>query len=280
MKNKILVVVSLIALVALVAYAQSKSRNSVFGDEYVPSNYNFGNNPAVNGGVIQTGTSATGAGTIYLRAGTITLPDGRVIAPYATTAAIIVGAGTANAETVSPSAVANCYINAAPGVCAITATFSNVHGAGEIVASGTGGYQEAYNNAALNGGGVIQFKNSELVTLATGATTTDTTANLLPANSILLGVMGTVNTTITSACTGWQLGDATTAGRFTANDTTLTAGESKVGSVQLTTAIASATAGMFQASAAKVRITCAGGNAGAGKIRVVVWGFTPVPAAN
>jgi hypothetical protein len=280
MKNKILVVVSLIALVALVAYAQSKSRNSVFGDEYVPSNYNFGNNPAVNGGVIQTGTSATGAGTIYLRAGTITLPDGRVIAPYATTAAIIVGAGTANAETVTPSAVANCYINAAPGVCAITATFSNVHGAGEIVASGTGGYQEAYNNAALNGGGVIQFKNSELVTLATDATTTDTTANLLPANSILLGVTGTVNTTITSACTGWELGDATTAGRFTANDTTLTAGEKKVGSVQLTTAIASATAGMFQTSAAKVRITCAGGNPGAGKIRVVVWGFTPVPAAN
>jgi hypothetical protein len=280
MKNKILVVVSLIALVALVAYAQSRSRNSVFGDEYVPSNYNFGNNPAVNGGVIQTGTSATGAGTIYLRAGTVTLPDGRVIAPYATTAAIIVGAGTANSETVTPSAVANCYINAAPGVCAVTATFSNVHGAGEIVASGTGGFQEAVNDASLNGGGAVQFHYSELVTLATGAATTDTTANVLPANSLLLGITGTVNTTITGSCTGWELGDATTAARFTSNDTTLTAGEKKVGSTQLTTAIASATAGMFQTSAAKLRITCAGGNASAGKIRVSTWGYTLVAPAN
>jgi hypothetical protein len=78
MKTKVFFVLSLIAIIAIVAYAQSQSRNSVFGDEYVPSNYNFGNNPAVNGGVIYTGTSATGSQTIYLRAGTVTLPDGRV----------------------------------------------------------------------------------------------------------------------------------------------------------------------------------------------------------
>jgi hypothetical protein len=280
MKNKIFAVLSVIALVALVAYAQSRSRNSVFGDEYVPSNYNYGNNPAVNPGAILTGTTATGSQVIYLRAGTITLPDGRVISPYATTAAIIVGAGTANAETVTPSAVSGCYINAAPGVCAVTATFSNTHGAGELIASGTGGFQEAVNDASLNGGGAVQFHNTELVTLATGTTTTDTSANVLPANSLLFGVTGVVNTTITGSCTGWELGDATTAARFTGNDTTLTAGEKKVASTQLTTAVASATAGMFQTSAAKIRITCAGGNASAGKIRVSVWGYTLVAPAN
>jgi hypothetical protein len=280
MKNKIFAVAMIVVFVGLMVYAQSRSRNSVFGDEYVPSNYNYGNNPVVNPGVILTGNTATGSQTIYLSSGTITLPDGRVIQPYATSAAIVVGAGTANAETVTPSAVAGCYQSAPVGNCAITATFSNAHGAGELIASGTGGFQEAVNDAGLNGGGVVQFKNSELVTLATGATTTDTSANLLPANSLLLGVTGTVNTTITSACTGWELGDSVTAARFTANDTTLTAGEKKVGSVQVTTAIASATAGMFQTSAAKVRITCAGGNPGAGKIRVVTWGYTIVPAAN
>jgi hypothetical protein len=278
MKNKVLVLLTLVGLLALVAYAQ-RSRNSNLGDEYVAAQYNYGNASNVNGGVIQTGAS-TGAQTIYLRAGTVTLADGRVIAPYATNAAIIVGAGTSNSETVTPSTVANCYMNAANGVCAITATFSNAHAPGEIIASGTNGYQEAVNDAKANGGGVVQFRNSELVTLATGGTTTDTTANLLPANSLLLGVTGTVNTTITASCTGWQLGDATTAGRFTANDTTLTAGETKVGSVHETTGIASATAGMFQTSAAKVRITCAGGNPGAGKVRVVVWGYTVVPAAS
>jgi hypothetical protein len=127
---------------------------------------------------------------------------------------------------------------------------------------------------AGNGSSWTYFVNSELVTLATGAQTTDSTANLLPANSIIDIVQGVVNTTITSACTGWELGDPTTAARFTANDTTLTAGEAVNGKVHITTGIASATTGMWQAAAAKVRITCAGGNPGAGKIRVVVYGRT------
>jgi hypothetical protein len=125
-----------------------------------------------------------------------------------------------------------------------------------------------------NGAAMVPFVNSELLTLSTGGTTTDTTANLLPANSIVLGVSGRVTTTITSGCTGWQLGDPTTAGRFTASDTTLTAGEAKVGSVQLTTGVASATTGMFQTSAAKVRVTCATAAPGAGAVRITVFGYT------
>ena len=115
------------------------------------------------------------------------------------------------------------------------------------------------------------------MTLATGGTTTDTATNVLPANSIIDMVQGVVNTTITGSCTGWELGDATTAGRFAANNTGLTAGTTENGAVAITTGIASATTGIYQASAAKVRITCATGDPSAGKIRVIVYGRTFTP---
>jgi hypothetical protein len=131
---------------------------------------------------------------------------------------------------------------------------------------------------AVNGAKLFFGSKSADITLGTGGTTTDSSTNLLPANSIILQVTGTVSTTISGGtCSGWQLGDPTTAGRFTASDTTLTAGESKVGGVHLTTGIASATTGMFQAADAKVRITCATGAPGAGKIRVTVFYLQAVP---
>lgn len=116
-------------------------------------------------------------------------------------------------------------------------------------------------------------------TLGTGATTTQTGLNCLPVNSIIDGVVARVTTTITGACTGWELGDGTTAARFTANNTGLTAGTISVplsGSAW-STGIASATTGMYQQSATKITITCAGGNPSAGAIRVVVFyhQFTP-----
>lgn len=114
-------------------------------------------------------------------------------------------------------------------------------------------------------------------TLGTGATTTDTGLNCLPANSIIDGVVARVTTTITAACTGWELGDATTPARFSSNNTTLTAGTTTdaahIGTFN-NTGIASATTGIWQAAAAKVRITCAGGNPGAGAIRVIVYYHT------
>ena len=117
------------------------------------------------------------------------------------------------------------------------------------------------------------FFLEEEITLATGATTTDSTANLLPANSLIVAVTARVTTTITAAATGWSLGDASTSDRFSGNETTLTAGTTKVSS---TLWDQSKAAGYtpWQAAAAKVRVTCAGGNPGAGKIRVCVFGFT------
>lgn len=110
---------------------------------------------------------------------------------------------------------------------------------------------------------------SELITLSTSGTTTDSSTNLLPANSLLLGVVAYVQTTITTA-TSWQLGDGTTAGRFTAANATMTAGTTDIGKVHLTTGVASATTGFWQASAAKLRITTVG-TPGSGKIRITVF---------
>lgn len=229
---------------------------------------------------IATG-SASGTGVTYtLRDGFVTTPDGRNFVPFLTTVALTIGSG-ANQETLTPTAVSGCTINAPLNSCVVTVTSTHDHLAGELVVSGDGGVFEAINDAGNAGGGMVQYHLHELVTLATGTTTTDTTANLEPANSLLFGVTGVVNTTITGSCTGWELGDPTTAARFTANDTTLTAGEKAIAKVQLTTGVASATTGMSNAgTAAKIRITCAGGNPSAGKIDVSSWGLILVAPNN
>jgi hypothetical protein len=128
------------------------NRSSFVGGVYYASNYAYGITSAPV--KILSGPTATGAGTIYLASGSVSLPDGRVIAPFATTAAITVGTG-ATLETVTPSAVSNCY--AGSNSCAVTATFTYLHGQGDIVRSGTIGLQEAINDAKNNfaGGQVV-----------------------------------------------------------------------------------------------------------------------------
>lgn len=131
-----------------------------------------------------------------------------------------------------------------------------------------------------DGGAKLEVKViEEDITLATGATTTDSTANLLPANSVILCVIGEVLTTITANATGWSLCDASTAARFTANNTALTAGTVGVGFLQWSGAADTEAKGPTQPAAAKLRITCAGGNAGAGAIRVTVFYLAGAKAA-
>ena len=135
----------------------------------------------------------------------------------------------------------------------------------------------------LNGQSFEPFVNTENLTLSTTASNTTTVGNLLPANSLILGVNGTVSTTITNI-TNWQLGDTTTAGRFSAVDTTLTKGEAVPKAswppVQIGTGVASATTGIYQAAAAKVQVATTGSSATAGAIRITVWGFTMVNATS
>ncbi len=113
----------------------------------------------------------------------------------------------------------------------------------------------------------------ELITLATDGLTTDSTANLLMAGAIIAPVFAEVVTTITTA-TGWSVGINGTAARFLANTTDLTAGTTKVGMAHLTGTVA-----FIQAADAKVRITAAANNPGAGAVRVTVFNLVVDKAA-
>lgn len=134
---------------------------------------------------------------------------------------------------------------------------------------------------SVNGAGFVPFTAETNVTLATTQTTTAVGgASFIPANSVILGVTGRVTTAITGSCTGWEIGDATTAARFTVNKAVLTAGTTVANTgAYLTTAIAVAATGFTIPTAEALQITCAGGNPSAGAIRVSVFGYTVIPAA-
>jgi hypothetical protein len=114
----------------------------------------------------------------------------------------------------------------------------------------------------------------EELTLSTGGTTTDTAATLLPGFSLILGVLGRVSQTITTAATV-QIGDATTAARF-ATLGTMTLGATFVGLGHLFGSVTTDAAGPTQATSAKIRTT-ANVTPGAGKIELATLAlvFTP-----
>lgn len=147
---------------------------------------------------VYIGTSATGAGTVTLAYGQVGLSDGTNVAPLATTAPITIGAGS-NAETVTPSAVSN----STPGVygsATVTATFSNTHGSGDPIASGTFGLQEAINACSAAGGGVVIV---DAKWAAAGGTNAMIAAATFPSGVGLLdnrtGGGGVLNYTVTIA---------------------------------------------------------------------------------
>ena len=123
--------------------------------------------------------------------------------------------------------------------------------------------------AAPNGEQWVDGYATELLTLSIAGTTTDTTANLLPANAIILAVVARVTTTITTA-TDWKLGDPTSATRFAAVNATMTAGATSVGLLHQAGDVATVALGPTQAAAAKVRVTTTG-TPGAGAIRITVF---------
>jgi hypothetical protein len=126
---------------------------------------------------------------------------------------------------------------------------------------------------------MIEGSSSEEITLSTSGLTTNSVANLLPANSTILGVTARITTTITTA-TDWALGDSVQAARFTTANATKTAGTTSVGMNHLNPTVATADLGPVQVSAAPLRVTCTGSNPGAGKIRVTVFYRSFVAAAS
>jgi hypothetical protein len=134
-------------------YAPSGGSNqSRVAGHFVASNYNY---PPTNNYVVN-GNSATGTATITLQIASIKLPDGRQILPYNIFTPILVG-GPSNQEYLLPTGVSNCYYNSSTGngQCQVTGSFSNTHGFGEPVVSGTAGMAEAVYDAFLAGGGIV-----------------------------------------------------------------------------------------------------------------------------
>jgi len=131
---------------------------------------------------------------------------------------------------------------------------------------GTINMQNSLFQSTTNGAFWERAEASELLTLSTSGTTTNTSANLLPADSVIEAVVARVTTTITTA-TDWTVGDPTTPARFAAANSTMTAGTTSVGTVHVDQTGA---AGPRQTANAKVRITTTG-TPGAGVIRITVF---------
>jgi hypothetical protein len=153
---------------------------------------------------------------------------------------------------------------------ATTATITASTGAASFNGGVTAATDSSLINSTSNGATWTRGSSSELLTLSTSGLTTDTTANLLPANSIIEAVVCRVTTTITTT-TNWAVGDATQSARFSTANATLIAGTTSVGQNHKDPTVATANLGPVQTSAAKVRITCTGSNPGAGAVRITVF---------
>lgn len=151
------------------------------------------------------------------------------------------------------------------------ATFSGQEVGEQVVRSANSSCNASFLLSA-NGAQVVPYQDSELITLATGAATTDSVGNLLHANSLIDSVVCRVTTTITTSVT-WQISDPTTAGRFSATSAVMTAGATIVGIKQWNPDGAAAANGPGQAADAKLRLTM-NANPGAGVVRCTVFGRT------
>jgi hypothetical protein len=168
MKKLLALFITLAALaLPIVATAQTGGSNLTrVAGRYNAANYAHWSVP------IAQGNTSTGTATITLAAGSITLPDGRVIVPFNTTTPISVGTGS-DLETVTPTTVTNCYSGAGYGVCTITASFSNTHTSREPVQTSTFGLAEAISDAG-SAGGLVTVDSSFA---GTTSTITGATAN-------------------------------------------------------------------------------------------------------
>jgi hypothetical protein len=126
------------------------ARFSRVGGIYYAAQYACWQGKIATGG----GSATTGSNVYTLVSGTIVTSDGRRIVPYSITAPLLIGSG-ANQETVTPSAVSGCALNAPLNSCKITVSTSNAHGDGDIIQSGTVGLQEAIEDASGDGGGTV-----------------------------------------------------------------------------------------------------------------------------
>jgi hypothetical protein len=247
---------------------------------------------SVNTPIACTVTPQTAGGTSAAYAVCARLFDGTqtvaLITSTATSQANITAANSGNtvAWTAVPGAYSyDIYRTTAPTTPSTTGKIGNVLASAGVTSfldngyAGDGSTQPTVNTTGSymagfrSGAKTICGQMEEIITLSTSGLTTNSAQNLLPANSVILGVTARVVTTITTT-TNWALGDGSTAARFAAANGTLTAGTTEVGLAHI------GSAGMTQVAAAALRITCTGSNPGAGAIRVTVFFEQYVPATS
>lgn len=153
---------------------------SRFSRQFNAVDFAYGINPQVGGIIVVNGPNATGSGTLTCAFGFFTTADGTVVtAPFNTNAPINIG--SKSFESVTPSAVGN----STPlqyGTATVTATFSNLHGNGDSIASGTVGLQEAINFCSSLGGGTV-IVDQGWVSL--GGTSAILNAAVLPSSGVV-----------------------------------------------------------------------------------------------
>lgn len=138
--------------------------------------------------------------------------------------------------------------------------------AAQTLAQKNGNNDQLFQHYGPNDGYWEKGSASELLVIAAAAST-DTAANLLPADSIIEAVVVRTNVNIPTAAT-YSVGDPTTAGRF-ATGVNVAAGTRAVGTIH---ADQTGAAGPRQTAAAKVRITPnAVPGAATGQVRITVF---------
>lgn len=230
----------------------------------------FGYNPAsviTSAGIITAASTATVRVTGYFKAGALATE-----VPPADYVRVVTGVCSSRDATALTAASVTTTADITAGddlIATDDATVGDDLTVTDAIAAASIGLVSGGNITTANGASMTWNVGSESITLSTSGATTDSTADLLPANSIIDSVVCRVTTTVTTA-TDWSLGDATTAARFAAANSTMTAGATSIGLVHMFGNVSTTAAGPSQAAAAKLRITTTG-TPGAGVIRCTVF---------
>jgi hypothetical protein len=152
--QKLTVLFGLVAI-AGPSFAQNRSTFAGIANAY---DYAMGINGAVAPLIIDSNSTATGTVTYTVQFGYTTAADGTQFNPLSTSGPVIVGSG-ASIETVTPTAV-SCSTPQIIDSCTFTASFSNAHGVGERISSGSAGLEEAANYRFTHQGGLVALSPS------------------------------------------------------------------------------------------------------------------------
>lgn len=278
--KRLATLLAVVCLLAGAAFTQQlpvpdPNPSSTFDGVYYAKNFSKWSVP-VGAAIAASGTSLQAAFAVA------TTPDGITFSPFNAKEKISIGAGSTQ-EIATISSVSNCNSGALalpgqPVVCTITLSsgVSNAHSIGEPITSADNGIIEAVSYAQQTGGGNVFFLvDCGVITLSTSGLTTTSTC-FVPNVFYNGGAAGRVTTTITTSAS-WAVGISNATSAFCTANSTLTAGTTCIanqGAIALS-AVSSPTANDLTA----VLITAGTSNAGAGKVHVKVWGWTPAQPA-